>query len=482
MKLNNPSLFREQCYINGEWCDADNGATFAVTNPATGEVVGHVPQMGAAETNRAINAANAAMKDWAAKTAKERAGILRKLYDLMLANQEDLAQIMTAEQGKPLAEARGEILYAASFIEWFAEEGKRIYGDVIPAGIPGQRLFVIKQPIGVVGAITPWNFPTAMLTRKAGPAWAAGCPIVAKPAEDTPFSMLALAVLCEEAGMPAGICNVVTGVPQDIGGALMASDVVRKITFTGSTDVGKHLMRQAADTVKKVSMELGGNAAFIVFDDADIEAAVQGALICKYRNTGQTCVCANRILVQDGIYDAFMARFVEETKKLAVGDGSQDGITTGPLINEAAVMKVEAHVADAIAKGAKLMTGGKRHALGGNFFEPTIVSECSTDMVFAQDETFGPMAPVFRFKDEDEAIEIANSTPFGLAGYFYARDMGRVWRVAEALETGIVGVNTGIISTEVAPFGGVKQSGIGREGSKYGIDDFLEIKYINLQL
>jgi len=482
MKLNNPSLFREQCYINGEWCDADNGATFAVTNPATGEVVGHVPQMGAAETNRAINAANAAMKDWAAKTAKERAGILRKLYDLMLANQEDLAQIMTAEQGKPLAEARGEILYAASFIEWFAEEGKRIYGDVIPAGIPGQRLFVIKQPIGVVGAITPWNFPTAMLTRKAGPAWAAGCPIVAKPAEDTPFSMLALAVLCEEAGMPAGTCNVVTGVPQDIGGALMASDVVRKITFTGSTDVGKHLMRQAADTVKKVSMELGGNAAFIVFDDADIEAAVQGALICKYRNTGQTCVCANRILVQDGIYDAFMARFVEETKKLAVGDGSQDGITTGPLINEAAVMKVEAHVADAIAKGAKLMTGGKRHALGGNFFEPTIVSECSTDMVFAQDETFGPMAPVFRFKDEDEAIEIANSTPFGLAGYFYARDMGRVWRVAEALETGIVGVNTGIISTEVAPFGGVKQSGIGREGSKYGIDDFLEIKYINLQL
>lgn len=480
MQLKNKSLFREQAYINGAWVSADNGAVSQITNPATGEVIGSVPNMGKAEAARAIEGSQAAFKGWSALTAKQRAVVLRKLFDLIMVNVDDLATILTTEQGKPLVEAKGEVVYAASFIEWFAEEGKRVYGDVIPSSVPGLRMMTIKQPIGVVGAITPWNFPSAMLTRKSGPAWAAGCPVVAKPAPETPFSALALAVLAEEAGMPAGIFNVVTGDAVEIGSAMMESSDVRKITFTGSTAVGKLLMRQSADTVKKLSLELGGNAAFIVFDDADVDQAVAGAIACKYRNTGQTCVCANRILVQDGIYDEFMEKFVAATKKIKVGSGFEEGVGQGPLITQAAVEKVEQHIADAKAKGGKLLLGGKRHQLGHTFFEPTIIGECSEDMVFAQEETFGPMAPVFKFSTDDEAIRIANSTPFGLASYFYARDVGRVFKVAEALETGIVGVNTGIISTEVAPFGGVKESGLGREGSKYGIDEYVEIKYISL--
>ncbi|MCK5041439.1 MAG: NAD-dependent succinate-semialdehyde dehydrogenase [Sphingomonadales bacterium] len=480
MQLKNKNLFRQQAYINGTWVDADNGAVTEITNPATGEVIGTVPNMGKAEAARAIEGSQEAFGAWKEQTAKQRAIVLRKLYELIMANVDDLATILTTEQGKPLVEAKGEVIYAASFIEWFAEEGKRVYGDVIPSSVPGLRMMTIKQPIGVVGAITPWNFPSAMLTRKAGPAWAAGCPVVAKPAPETPFSALALAVLAEEAGLPAGIFNVVTGDAVEIGGAMMASSDVRKITFTGSTAVGKLLMRQSADTVKKLSLELGGNAAFIVFDDADIDQAVAGAIACKYRNTGQTCVCANRILVQEGVYDEFMEKFVTATKKIKVGSGFEEGVGQGPLITEAAVEKVEAHIADAKAKGGKLLLGGKRHELGHTFFEPTIIGECSEDMVFAQEETFGPMAPVFKFSTDDEAVRIANSTPFGLASYFYARDVGRVFKVAEALETGIVGVNTGIISTEVAPFGGVKESGLGREGSKYGIDEYVEIKYISL--
>lgn len=480
MKLKNKDLFKELAYIDGAWCAADSGATTEITNPANGEVIANVPNMGEAETKRAIDAAQTAFADWKGKTAKERAAVLKKLYELMLANADDLATIMTSEQGKPMVEAKGEVLYAASFIEWFAEEGKRIYGDVIPSSVPGLRMMTIKQPIGVVGAITPWNFPSAMLTRKAAPAWAAGCPVVAKPAPETPLSALALAVLAAEAGLPKGLFNVVTGDAEKIGGAMMDSSLVRKITFTGSTNVGKLLMRQSADTVKKLSLELGGNAAFIVFDDADIDNAVAGAIACKYRNTGQTCVCANRILVQEGVYDEFMEKFVGAAKTINVGNGMDEGVNLGPLINMAAMEKVESHVADAKAKGGKLLLGGKRHELGQTFYEPTIIGECTQDMVFAQDETFGPMAPVFKFSSDDEAVKIANSTPFGLASYFYSRDVGRVFKVAEALETGIVGVNTGIISTEVAPFGGVKESGLGREGSKYGIEEYLEIKYISL--
>ena len=480
LPMKDQNLFRQQCYINGQWLDADSGKTIEVTNPATGEVIGTIPQMGTAETRRAIEAANAAWGPWRKKTAKERANILRKWFNLMMENQEDLAILMTAEQGKPLAEARGEIAYAASFIEWFAEEAKRTYGDVIPAHQGDKRIIVTKEPIGVVGAITPWNFPAAMITRKAGPALAAGCPIVLKPATQTPYSAFALAVLAERAGIPAGLFSVITGSAKEIGGELTANPIVRKLTFTGSTEIGKLLMKQCADTVKKTSMELGGNAPFIVFDDADLDAAVEGAIMSKYRNTGQTCVCANRLLIQDGVYDAFVAKLSVAVAKLKVGDGLKGETQQGPLIDEKAVAKVEEHIADAVAKGAKIVAGGKRHALGGTFFEPTILSNVTADMKVAREETFGPLAPLFRFKTEEEAVRMANDTEFGLAAYFYSRDMSRVWRVAEQVEYGIVGINTGIISTEVAPFGGVKQSGTGREGSKYGIEDFLEIKYMCL--
>ena len=478
LSLKDPSLLRQQCYINGQWVDADSSKTIDVTNPATGEVLGTIPQMGAAETRRAIEAANAAWPAWRKKTAKERANILRKLFNLMMENQEDLAVLMTAEQGKPLAEAKGEIAYAASFIEWFAEEGKRTYGDVIPAHQPDKRIVVTKEPIGVVAAITPWNFPSAMITRKAGPALAAGCPIVLKPATQTPFSALALAELAHRAGVPAGVFNVVTGSAAQIGGEMTGNPIVRKLTFTGSTEIGKILLEQCAKTVKKTSMELGGNAPFIVFDDADLDAAVEGAIMSKYRNTGQTCVCANRILVQDSVYDAFAAKLTAAVAKLKVGDGLKGETQQGPLIDMKAVQKVEEHIADAVKKGAKIVAGGKRHALGHSFFEPTILVNVTTDMAVTREETFGPVAPLFRFKTEEEAIRLANDTEFGLAAYFYARDLGRVWRVAEQIETGIVGINTGIISTEVAPFGGVKESGLGREGSKYGIEDFLEVKYM----
>ena len=478
LSLKDPSLFRQQCYINGQWVDADSGKTIDVTNPATGEVLGTIPNMGTAETRRAIEAANAAWAGWRKKTAKERANILRKLFNLMMENQEDLAVLMTAEQGKPLAEAKGEIAYAASFIEWFAEEGKRTYGDVIPAHQPDKRIVVTKEPIGVVAAITPWNFPSAMITRKSGPALAAGCPIVLKPATQTPFSALALAELGHRAGLPAGVFNVVTGSATQIGGEMTGNPIVRKLTFTGSTQIGKILLEQCAKTVKKTSMELGGNAPFIVFDDADLDAAVEGAIMSKYRNTGQTCVCANRILVQDSVYDAFAAKLTAAVAKLKVGDGLKGETQQGPLIDMKAVEKVEEHIADAVKKGAKVVAGGKRHALGHSFFEPTILVNVTTDMAVTREETFGPVAPLFRFKTEEEAIRLANDTEFGLAAYFYARDLGRVWRVADAIETGIVGINTGIISTEVAPFGGVKESGLGREGSKYGIEDFLEVKYM----
>ena len=477
-QLKDPKLFRQQCYIDGKWVDADDKATITVKNPATGEALGTIPKLGANETRRAIEAAEKAWPAWRSKTAKERANILRKWYDLMMANQDDLAVILTMEQGKPLAEAKGEIVYGASFIEWFAEEGKRIYGDVIPQHQPDKRIVVIKQPIGVVAAIPPWNFPNAMITRKAGPALAAGCPIVIKPATQTPFSAFAMAELAERAGVPAGILSVVTGTASAIGGEMSANPIVRKLTFTGSTEIGKLLMEQCAATVKKVSMELGGNAPFLVFDDADLDAAVDGAMLSKFRNTGQTCVCANRILVQDKVYDAFAEKLAAKVKALKVGNGLEAGITTDPLIDLKALEKVEEHVADAVAKGAKVAVGGERHALGGSFYQPTVLTGVTTKMKVTQEETFGPVAPLFRFKDEQEAIAMANDTVFGLAAYFYARDMGRVWRVAEGLETGIVGINTGIISTEVAPFGGVKESGVGREGSKYGIDDFLEIKYL----
>jgi len=478
LTLKDPSLLRQQCYVDGAWIDADAGGTIGVKNPATGELIGTVPNAGAAETRRAIEAAAKAFPAWAAKTAKERAAILRRWNDLMLANVDDLAALMTAEQGKPLAESKGEIAYAASFIEWFAEEGKRVYGDVIPGHQPDKRIVVLRQPIGVVAAITPWNFPAAMITRKAGPALAAGCTFVCKPATQTPYSALAMAALAERAGVPKGVFSVVTGSATVIGGEMTSNPIVRKVTFTGSTEIGKKLMAQCAGTLKKLSLELGGNAPFIVFDDADLDAAVQGAIASKYRNTGQTCVCANRLLVQEGVYDAFVAKLADAVRKLRVGDGLKGPTEQGPLIDEKAVAKVEEHIADAVAKGGKIALGGKRHALGGTFFEPTIVTHVTPDMLVAREETFGPIAPIFSFKDEQQAIRMANDTEFGLASYFYTRDLGRTWRVAEGLEYGIVGVNTGLISTEVAPFGGVKESGFGREGSKYGILDYTELKYL----
>jgi len=478
LKLQDPTLLREQCYVDGAWIDADGRGTVDVTNPATGAVIGTVPNLGAAETRRAIEAASAAFPAWAAKTAKERAGILRRWHDLMLLNADDLAVLMTAEQGKPLAEAKGEIAYAASFIEWFAEEGKRLYGDVIPGHQPDKRILVLRQPVGVVAAITPWNFPAAMITRKAGPALAAGCTFVCKPAMQTPYSALAMAELAQRAGIPRGVFNVVTGPAAVLGGEMTSNPVVRKLTFTGSTEIGKKLMQQCAGQLKKVSLELGGNAPFIVFDDADLDAAVQGAIASKYRNTGQTCVCANRLLVQEGVYDAFVAKLVDAVRKLRVGDGLAGATEQGPLIDAKAVAKVEEHVADALAKGAHVALGGKRHALGGTFFEPTIITHVQPDMLVAREETFGPVAPIFAFKDEKHAIRMANDTEFGLASYFYTRDLARAFRVAEGLEYGIVGLNTGIISTEVAPFGGVKESGVGREGSKYGILDYTELKYL----
>ncbi|AIY44093.1 Aldehyde dehydrogenase B [Collimonas arenae] len=478
MQLKDPSLFRQQAYLNGEWCNADGGGTHAVTNPATGETIGSVPLMGAAETRRAISAANDAWRQWRRKTAKERSIILRKWNDLMLANLDDLALIMTVEQGKPLAESKGEIAYAASFIEWFAEEGKRAGGDTIPSPTPGTRIVVVKEPIGVCAAITPWNFPAAMITRKAGPALAAGCTMVLKPAESTPFSALALAVLAERAGIPAGVFSVVTGSAREIGAEMTSNPIVRKLTFTGSTGVGRLLMEQCAATIKKLSLELGGNAPFIVFDDADLDAAVEGAMASKYRNAGQTCVCANRLYVQDGVYDAFAEKLVAAVARLKVGNGLQEGVTQGPLIDQKAVLKVEQHIADAVAKGARVLAGGKRHALGQSFFEPTVLADVTADMMVAREETFGPMAPLFRFKTDEEAVALANDTEFGLASYFYSRDIGRIWRVAEGLESGMVGINTGLISNEVAPFGGVKQSGLGREGSKYGIEDYQVIKYL----
>jgi succinate-semialdehyde dehydrogenase/glutarate-semialdehyde dehydrogenase len=476
--LKDAELLRGRCYVDGQWIDADSGKTIDVTNPADGSKLGTVPAAGEAETRRAIEAANRAYPAWRAKTAKERAKILRTWFDLMMANQEDLARIMTAEQGKPIAESRGEIAYAASFIEWFGEEAKRVYGDTIPAHLPGRRLVVTKEPVGVCAAITPWNFPAAMITRKAGPALAAGCPIVIKPATATPYSAFAMAVLAERAGVPAGVLSVLTGSAKAIGGEMTTNPLVRKLTFTGSTEIGKQLMSQCAGTVKKVSLELGGNAPFIVFDDADLDEAVKGAIASKYRNTGQTCVCANRLLVQNGVYDAFAAKLAEAVKALKVSDGMTDGAQQGPLIDMSAVEKVEDHIRDALSKGARLVTGGERHSLGGTFFQPTILADVTTEMKVARDETFGPLAPLFRFDTEEQAIRMANDTEFGLAAYFYSRDVGRVWRVAEALEYGIVGINEGIISTEVAPFGGMKESGTGREGSKYGIEEYMEIKYL----
>jgi succinate-semialdehyde dehydrogenase/glutarate-semialdehyde dehydrogenase len=479
MQLKNPALFRTQAYVNGEWVAAGNGRTFPVYDPATGMELAQVPELGRVEALLAVAAADAALPAWRALIAKQRANILRKWFDLIMANQEDLAQLLTAEQGKPLAEARGEIAYGASFIEWFAEEAKRVYGDVIPAHGPDKRIIVLKQPIGVVAAVTPWNFPNAMITRKVAPALAAGCTVLIKPAEDTPLSALALAELAQQAGMPKGVFNILTCKdPKGVGGVLTGDSRIRKFTFTGSTETGKLLMKQCADTVKKVSLELGGNAPFIVFDDADLDAAVAGAMASKYRNAGQTCVCANRLLVQEGVYDAFAKKLGEKVAALKVGPGTGDGVAQGPLINAEAIEKVERLVADAVSKGARVVTGGKRHALGGTFFEPTILADVTPAMACANEEIFGPVAPLYKFQTEDEAVRLANATPFGLAAYFYARDVGRVMRVAEALEYGIVGINEGIISTEVAPFGGVKESGIGREGSKYGIEDFLEIKYL----
>ena len=483
MELHCPDLFRQQAYIDGHWCEADKGSRTAILNPANGQSLGSVPNMGADETRRAILAAQSAQPAWRRKTAKERGAVLRKWFELMMQHQEDLARIMTAEQGKPLAEARGEVAYAASFIEWFAEEAKRVYGDVIPGHQADKRILVQKEPVGVTAAITPWNFPAAMITRKVGPALAAGCAMVLKPAPQTPFSALALAALAEQAGLPAGLFSVITAdVDQSIavGNELCANPVVRKLSFTGSTGVGIKLMQQCAPSLKKLSLELGGNAPFIVFDDADLDAAVEGAMISKYRNAGQTCVCANRIYVQDSVYDAFAAKLVEAVKGLKVGDGSEAGVTTGPLINAAAVDKVQQHLKDATDLGAKVLVGGKAHALGGFFFEPTVLADVDSSMRVAREETFGPLAPLFRFKDEADVVRQANDTEFGLAAYFYARDLSRVFRVAEALEYGMVGVNTGLISTEVAPFGGMKSSGLGREGSKYGIEEYLEIKYLCL--
>ena len=476
--LQDPTLFRQQCYVDGHWLDARSGRRIDVVNPADGQTIGTVPAFSGAETRAAIEAANRAFPAWRAKTAKERAVILRKWYDLMMANQEDLAIIMTAEQGKPMAESRGEIGYGGSFIEWFAEEGKRAYGDVIPQPLSDRRIVVTKEPVGVVGMITPWNFPNAMITRKAGPALAAGCTVIARPATATPFSALALCELGERAGIPPGVFNVITGPSGEVGGEITANPIVRKLSFTGSTEVGKILLKQCAQTVKKVSMELGGNAPFIVFDDADMDSAISGAIASKYRNTGQTCVCANRFLVQDSVYDTFAERLAEASSKLVVGPGLEGETQQGPLIDAAAVAKVEEHIQDAVDKGATVIQGGKRHPLGGNFFEPTVIANVNTQMKVAREETFGPLAPLFRFETDDEAVQLANDTEFGLAAYFYSRDIGRIWRVAEQLEYGIVGINTGIISTEVAPFGGMKESGIGREGSHYGLDEFMEVKYM----
>ena len=478
--LNDPKLFHDQCYVDGAWVEADSRKRFEVDNPATGAILGSVPDMSTAETRRAIEAAERALPAWRALTAKERSRIVRKWHDLIVANADDLAQILTAEQGKPLAEAKGEILYGASFVEWFAEEAKRVYGDVIPTPSNDRRIITIKQPIGVVAAITPWNFPNAMITRKVAPGLAVGCTFVLKPAEQTPFSALALAELAERAGVPRGVLNIVTGDAPSIGKEMCANPTVRKVTFTGSTEVGRILMRQSADTVKKLSLELGGNAPFIVFDDADLDAAAEGALASKYRNAGQTCVCANRIYVQDKVYDAFAAKLAEKVKAFKVGVGTESGVTIGPLIDEQGLAKVEDHVADAVGKGAKVILGGKRHALGGRFFEPTLLTEVTPEMKVSREETFGPVAPLYRFKTDEDAVRLANDSEFGLAAYFYARDVGRIFRVAEAIESGMVGINVGILANEVAPFGGVKQSGLGREGSKYGIDDFLEIKYLCL--
>lgn len=478
--MNHEWLFKQQCYIDGQWCNADDARTINVTDPGNGEVIGTVPDMGATETQHAIVSAEAALTDWRGRTAGDRARIMRTFFDLMMDNQNALGELLSREQGKPLAEAKGEIAYAASFIEWFAEEGKRAYGEVVPAHAMDRRIVTLKQGIGVVAAITPWNFPSAMITRKLGPALAAGCTLVLKPASATPFSALALAALAGEAGIPAGVFNVVTGSARVIGGELTRNPKVRKLTFTGSTEIGVQLLRQCSDTVKKVSMELGGNAPFIVFDDADIDSALEGAIASKFRNCGQTCVCTNRFYVQEAVYDEFVTKLAARVATLSVGYGMDAGTMIGPLIDLAAVEKVEEHIEDALAGGARLLTGGKRSARGGTYFEPTVISDVNPDMKLAREETFGPLAGVIRFKDEAEVLALANNTEFGLASYFYARDLSRIWRVAEALETGIVGINTGLISTEVAPFGGVKMSGLGREGSRHGLDDYMEIKYLCL--
>lgn len=480
MNLKNPSLFRQQCYINGQWLDADNGQTINVTNPATNDVIGTVPKMGTDETRKAIEVAEKAQVAWRRKTAKERSAILRRWYDLLLKNQEDLALLLTLEQGKPLAEAKGEIAYGASYLEWFAEEAKRIYGDVIPGHMDDKRVMVLKQPIGVTAAITPWNFPNAMITRKAGAALAAGCSMVLKPASATPYSALALAVLAEEAGVPAGVLNIVTGAAKAIGDELCRNPIVRKISFTGSTEIGADLMKACSATVKKMSMELGGNAPFIVFDDADLDAAVEGAMVSKYRNAGQTCVCANRLYVQRGVYEAFVEKLKVAVEKLKIGNGTEAGVTIGPMIDSKAVDKIKEHIEDAVSKGAKIISGGK--GLGGNFFEPTILANVPKNAIVSKEETFGPLAPIFVFDTVDEAIHLANDTEFGLASYIFANDMSRIIKVSEELEYGMVGINTGLISNEMAPFGGIKASGLGREGSKYGIEDYLEIKYLCLSL
>ena len=478
MNLSDPGIFHEQCYINGQWKSANNGQTIDVTNPATGAVIARVPHMGAAETAEALVAAEQAQKSWRNALARERSDILRRWHDLMLENQEDLARIMTLEQGKPLAEARGEIAYAASFLDWFASEARRVGGETIPQHQSDKRIVVIKQPIGVCVAITPWNFPAAMITRKVGPALAAGCAVVVKPATQTPLSALALCELAERAGLPAGVMSVLTGSSSAIGGEMTSNPVVRHLSFTGSTEVGRLLMRQCADSIIQLALELGGNAPFIVFDDADVDAAVEGAMISKYRNAGQTCVCANRIYVQDGVYDEFAEKLSVAVSHLQVGDGMQDGVTQGPLIDMNAVQKVEEHIADAVQHGAEVIAGGSRHELGGTWFQPTLLRNVTSDMQVSREETFGPLAPLFRFEDEAQVVEMANNTEFGLASYFYSRDLARVWRVAEQLEYGMVGINTGLISTEVAPFGGVKQSGLGREGSSHGIEEYLEMKYL----
>ena len=478
LALKDPSLLRQQCYVDGQWIDADDGGSMPVIDPATGIPIGTAPVMRAAETKRAIDAANRAWPTWRSKTAKERSMILRKWNDLMLANVDDLALILTSEQGKPLAEAKGEVTIGAAYVEWFAEEARRIYGDVIPTIANDRRLVVVKEPVGVCAAITPWNFPCSMITRKVSPALAAGCTVVIKPAEATPYSAFALAELAHRAGFPPGVLNVITGDAPSIGGEMCANSIVRKVSFTGSTEVGRLLMRQVAPTIKKISLELGGNAPFIVFDDADLDAAAEGAMISKYRNAGQTCVCANRFFVHAAVYDAFAAKLVKRVEALKVGPGTRSGVTQGPLINAEAVDKVDAHLRDAKANGANVATGGKRHALGGTFYEPTVLTGVTPSMQIFREETFGPVAPLIRFNDDAEVVELANRTEFGLAAYFYSRDIGRIWRVAEALEYGMVGVNTGLITTEVAPFGGMKQSGLGREGAKYGIDEFVEVKYV----